>query len=125
MAADLATIVKVLNMTIVGALLVLAFSSEEVAGAPPSNNDASRCNYIMDYLSPCNPYIASSNPTSQPSSQCCSALQAVDVSCMCSFVTGPSIPNVDKSRALGLPQACNLPIGDLAQINNIAECTSG
>ncbi|KAH7441682.1 hypothetical protein KP509_03G048700 [Ceratopteris richardii] len=86
--------------------------------------DDSRCSNILDQLSPCNPYIASSNPTSEPSNQCCTQLQAVDLSCMCGIVTGPSLPNVDKARALGLPQACNLPTGGLARIDNIAECTS-
>ncbi|KAH7447154.1 hypothetical protein KP509_01G093900 [Ceratopteris richardii] len=68
------------------------------------------CSGVMQQLSACAPFITTSaSATPETSSDCCVSLQSVDVNCMCQVFNGPTIPNLDRSKALSLPQTCNLP----------------
>ncbi|RLN42737.1 uncharacterized protein C2845_PM01G31340 [Panicum miliaceum] len=74
------------------------------------------CTSALVSLSPCMDYI-SGNGTSAPSASCCSQLKAVVQSkpqCLCAAIGGVEI---DRSRALGLPAACNVQTPPASQCN--------
>ncbi|KAH7433344.1 hypothetical protein KP509_07G064700 [Ceratopteris richardii] len=71
--------------------------------------DPSCAGRMIQQLNACAPFVSPSpNAASQPSPACCSSLQNADLSCMCQVLNGPSIPTLDRTKALSLPQACSL-----------------
>ena len=82
------------------------------------------CTSALVSLSPCMDYI-SGNGTSAPSASCCSQLKAVVQSkpqCLCAAIGGGASSSlggveIDRSRALGLPAACNVQTPPASRCN--------
>ncbi|CAD6206265.1 unnamed protein product [Miscanthus lutarioriparius] len=101
------------------ALLVAAASAQ--SGGSSSDD----CTSALVSLSPCMDYI-SGNGTSAPSASCCSQLKSVvqsEPQCLCAALgsdgasTSLGGVTIDRSRALGLPAACNVQTPPASQCN--------
>lgn len=81
----------------------------------------SDCSNVLVSLSPCLDYITGNSST--PSSGCCNQLENVikaQAMCLCEVINGsvPSIGvNINQTRALALPGACNLQTPSISQCN--------
>ncbi|CAN6308978.1 unnamed protein product [Urochloa humidicola] len=107
-----------------GSLLPVACLVAAVAAAAlfASSSAQSGCTTTLISLYPCLNYI-SGNVTSPPSS-CCSQLASVVQSnpqCLCAALSGDSSSlgvTIDKTRALQLPQACNVKTPPASKCNS-------
>lgn len=97
-----------------------------VSTAAQSNS----CNNALVSLAPCLTYITGNSTT--PSSSCCQQLGTViqsEPQCLCMVINGDGAGmgiNVNQTRALALPGACNLRTPPLSQCNgkNLAADTN-
>ncbi|NP_001149893.1 lipid transfer protein precursor [Zea mays] len=95
------------------------------ASAQSGGSSSDDCTSALVSLSPCMGYI-SGNGTSAPSASCCSQLKAVVQSkpqCLCAALGSDASSSlggvtIDRSRALGLPAACNVQTPPVSQCNN-------
>lgn len=95
------------------------------AASAQSGGSSDDCTSALVSLSPCMGYI-SGNGTSAPSASCCSQLKAVVQSkpqCLCAALGSDASSSlggvtIDRSRALGLPAACNVQTPPVSQCNN-------
>ncbi|CAN6281018.1 unnamed protein product [Urochloa humidicola] len=106
-----------------GSLLPVACLVAAVAAALFASSSAQTgCTTTLISLYPCLNYI-SGNVTSPPSS-CCSQLASVVQSnpqCLCAALSGDSSSlgvTIDKTRALQLPQACNVKTPPTSKCNS-------
>uniref|UniRef100_A0A0E0Q6R6 Bifunctional inhibitor/plant lipid transfer protein/seed storage helical domain-containing protein n=1 Tax=Oryza rufipogon TaxID=4529 RepID=A0A0E0Q6R6_ORYRU len=91
------------------AVLLVAVAAALLAVAPAPARAV--CNMSNDEFMKCQPAAAAtSNPTTNPSAGCCSALSHADLNCLCSYKNSPwlSIYNIDPNRAMQLPAKCGL-----------------
>ena len=105
-------------------LLAAAAASLLFAAASAQSGGGGDCTSALVSLSPCMDYI-SGNGTSAPSASCCSQLKSVVQSkpdCLCAAIGGDASSvggvTIDRSRALGLPAACNVTTPPVSQCNN-------
>ncbi|KAL5198383.1 hypothetical protein ABZP36_001895 [Zizania latifolia] len=74
------------------------------------------CNLSDNGLEACRPAAAIRNPTGAPSAQCCAALAAADLPCLCRYKRSPSVGvwaryyRIDMNRAMALPGKCGLSL---------------
>lgn len=88
------------------ALLVIAVA---LAAAPVPAHAV--CNMSNDQFMKCQPAAAATtNPTPDPSTDCCTVLKDADLACLCSYKNSPwlSLYNIDPKRAMELPAKCGL-----------------
>ncbi|OEL24594.1 hypothetical protein BAE44_0014389 [Dichanthelium oligosanthes] len=103
------------------AAVLVAAASAQSSGSGGSSSD---CTSALVSLSPCMDYI-SGNGSSTPSASCCSQLKTVVQSkpqCLCAAIGGDTSSSlggvtIDRSRALGLPAACNVQTPPVSQCN--------
>ncbi|KAJ4757602.1 Bifunctional inhibitor/lipid-transfer protein/seed storage 2S albumin superfamily protein [Rhynchospora pubera] len=78
------------------------------------------CNVSNDGLMECKPCIQNDNPTDGPTTACCAALQNADFKCLCKYKDSYMLKTMDinSTRAMELPQLCNIP-------NAPVSCKSG
>ncbi|RLN18398.1 hypothetical protein C2845_PM02G01890 [Panicum miliaceum] len=103
---------------------LLAAALVAAASAQSSDSSGGDCTSALVSLSPCMDYI-SGNGTSAPSASCCSQLKAVVQSkpqCLCAAIGGDASSSlggveIDRSRALGLPAACNVQTPPASRCN--------
>ena len=103
---------------------LLAAALVAAASAQSSGSGGGDCTSALVSLSPCMDYI-SGNGTSAPSASCCSQLKAVVQSkpqCLCAAIGGGASSSlggveIDRSRALGLPAACNVQTPPASRCN--------
>ncbi|PUZ37500.1 hypothetical protein GQ55_9G124700 [Panicum hallii var. hallii] len=103
---------------------LLAAALVAAASAQSSGSSGGDCTSALVSLSPCMDYI-SGNGTSAPSASCCSQLKAVVQSkpqCLCAAIGGDASSSlggveIDQSRALGLPGACNVQTPPASRCN--------
>ena len=95
--------------------------------ASPASAQSGSCTTTLISLYPCLNYI--SGNVSTPPSSCCSQLASVVQSnpqCLCAALSGDSSSlggvTIDKTRALGLPQACNVKTPPASKCN--CECST-
>ncbi|KAJ1294063.1 hypothetical protein BS78_01G117400 [Paspalum vaginatum] len=112
-------------------LLIAAASAQ--SGGSGGDSD---CTSALVSLSPCMDYI-SGNGTSAPSASCCSQLKSVVQSkpeCLCAAIGGDASSSsssslggvtIDRSRALGLPAACNVTTPPVSQCNDGSSPSGG
>ncbi|KAF8402206.1 hypothetical protein HHK36_013162 [Tetracentron sinense] len=67
------------------------------------------CNIGEDGLTACKPSVSKPNPVS-PSDECCKALSAGNMTCLCSYKNSMLLPylGIDPGLAMQLPAKCNL-----------------
>ncbi|XVF72332.1 hypothetical protein PTKIN_Ptkin12aG0112700 [Pterospermum kingtungense] len=60
-------------------------------------------------LQACKPSVTQPNPV-DPSTQCCEALEAANLTCLCSYKNSFLLPSlgIDPQLAMALPPKCNL-----------------
>ena len=88
------------------ALLVVASC---LAAAPEPAHAV--CDMNNDDFMACQPAAAATtNPTPDPSEECCTTLKKADLKCLCSYKNSPwlSLYNIDPKRAMELPAKCGL-----------------
>jgi len=56
----------------------------------------------------CKPFVLKDGPTLPPSDLCCNALNGVDVSCYCQYVTPLLMQNISIDKALNVARNCEL-----------------
>ena len=56
----------------------------------------------------CKPFVLKDGPTKPPSDECCTALNGVDVSCYCQYVTPRLERNISIDKALNVARNCEL-----------------
>jgi len=95
------------------------------ASAQSGGSSSDDCTSALVSLSPCMDYI-SGNGTSAPSASCCSQLKSVvqsEPQCLCAALgsdgasTSLGGVTIDKTRALELPQACNVKTPPASKCN--------
>lgn len=108
-----------------GALLLVAAVAAALVAS--SSAQSSGCTTTLISLYPCLNYI--SGNVSAPPSSCCSQLASVVQSnpqCLCAALSGDSSSlggvTIDKTRALALPQACNVKTPPASKCN--CECSA-
>ncbi|XP_058740254.1 non-specific lipid transfer protein GPI-anchored 26-like isoform X2 [Vicia villosa] len=110
-------------------LLVLSmfFVLVSLWGVTVAQQTDSSCTNVFISLSPCLDYIT--EQTSTPSSACCSQLASVMGSqpqCLCEVVNGGAASsiaasfNINQTRALALPTACNIQTPPINTCNGIS-----
>uniref|UniRef100_K4AFU6 Bifunctional inhibitor/plant lipid transfer protein/seed storage helical domain-containing protein n=1 Tax=Setaria italica TaxID=4555 RepID=K4AFU6_SETIT len=104
-----------------GALLLVAAVAAALVAS--SSAQSSGCTTTLISLYPCLNYI--SGNVSAPPSSCCSQLASVVQSnpqCLCAALSGDSSSlggvTIDKTRALALPQACNVKTPPASKCNS-------
>jgi len=113
-AVSTSTLAAAATMVLAAAVLLAGGAS---AQSPPSS-PASQCTSVLVSLSPCLNYI-SGNESTAPAS-CCAQLGKVvrsDPQCLCvALAADPAALglSVNRTRALGLPAACNLTTPDVS-----------
>ncbi|XP_062209397.1 non-specific lipid transfer protein GPI-anchored 15-like [Phragmites australis] len=93
-------------------LLVLAAAAVSLLLAAAARPGASECTSALVSLSPCVDYMSGDDTTAM--SRCCSQLRSVSRSkpqCLCAAL------GVDRTRALGLPAACNVQAPPVNECN--------
>jgi len=112
-----------------GALAVACLVAAVAAAllASPASAQSGSCTTTLISLYPCLNYI--SGNVSTPPSSCCSQLASVVQSnpqCLCAALSGDSSSlggvTIDKTRALALPQACNVKTPPASKCNR--ECST-
>ncbi|XP_062212105.1 non-specific lipid transfer protein GPI-anchored 5-like [Phragmites australis] len=101
--------------------LLIAAASAQSSGSGGSSD----CTSALVSLSPCMDYISGNDTSSAPSGSCCSQLRTVVQSkpqCLCAAIGGDASSSVggvtiDRTRALGLPAACNVQTPPVSQCN--------
>ena len=100
-----------------------------LVGGASAQSSTSGCTQTLIAMSPCLNYITG-NETA-PSKSCCSELSTVVTSkpeCLCVALNSDpaalGIGNVNKTRALGLPDACNVKTPPLSNCGASAPTTS-
>ncbi|OWM62748.1 putative lipid-transfer protein DIR1 [Punica granatum] len=76
-----------------------------------NNNGVSLCKMNEDGLTACKPSVTKPNPV-DPTPECCKALSAADLNCLCSYRNSLMLPalGIDPELAMGLPAKCSLPV---------------
>ncbi|KAH7682987.1 Bifunctional inhibitor/lipid-transfer protein/seed storage 2S albumin protein [Dioscorea alata] len=71
------------------------------------------CNMTKAGLDSCQPAVTGSPPP-DPSQECCQALTAADLPCLCSYKNSVWLPvfGIDPAIAQQLPEKCNLKVPD-------------
>lgn len=96
----------------VAAVMVVVMMSAMMMGQ--SLAATAGCTSSMISLMPCLSYSSTSAKDSSPSTKCCSALESVvktNPRCLCDLISGDPLPlgiTVNKTRAVGLPERCNV-----------------
>jgi len=89
-----------------------------VIAAPAKAQVTTPCNASMinSVVNPCMNYLtnSTSNGTSSPTAQCCNSIKSLTgtgMDCLCLIVTGnlPFTIPINRTLAISLPRACNLP----------------
>ncbi|RDY10640.1 hypothetical protein CR513_04800 [Mucuna pruriens] len=91
-----------------------------VMAAPANSQNTTPCNtsMISSLLNPCMNFLTNSsgngNGTSSPTAECCNSIKSVTsggMDCVCLIVTGnvPFQIPINRTLAISLPRACNLP----------------
>ncbi|WVZ05322.1 hypothetical protein V8G54_018668 [Vigna mungo] len=72
-------------------------------------NGLSLCDMNEEGLEACKPSVTEPNPV-DPSPECCKALAAADLKCLCSYKNSSTLPflGIDPNLAASLPAKCNL-----------------
>ncbi|XP_010259097.1 PREDICTED: non-specific lipid-transfer protein-like protein At2g13820 [Nelumbo nucifera] len=90
---------------------------------------SSSCTSVIVSMSPCLNYITGNSST--PSSSCCSQLATVVQSmprCLCEVLNGGGVPSlgisINQTRALTLPNACNIQTPPVSQCNALSPAAS-
>ncbi|KAI3418280.1 AAI domain-containing protein [Psidium guajava] len=67
------------------------------------------CKMSSDQLMACKPAVTKPDPA-EPTPECCTALSAADLGCLCSYRNSAVLPalGIDPDLALGLPAKCGL-----------------
>ncbi|KAK8943639.1 hypothetical protein KSP40_PGU005754 [Platanthera guangdongensis] len=67
------------------------------------------CNMSSEGFDECRPAVTGPSPI-DPTAACCSALEAADLPCLCSYRSSPLLPSIgiNPDLALQLPRECNL-----------------
>ncbi|XAR58781.1 hypothetical protein NMG60_11014316 [Bertholletia excelsa] len=68
------------------------------------------CGVSEDGLMACQPAVTKGPKPAEPSEQCCQALSAADLKCLCGYKNSPVLPSlgIDPDLALALPAKCGL-----------------
>jgi hypothetical protein len=107
--------------------LLAAAAVALLAAAASAQSGSDDCTSALVSLSPCMDYI-SGNDTSAPSASCCSQLKSVVQSkpqCLCAALGSDGASSslggvtIDRSRALGLPAACNVQTPPASQCSGM------
>ncbi|KAL3517882.1 hypothetical protein ACH5RR_020471 [Cinchona calisaya] len=80
---------------------------------PKGSNAMTLCNMNEKGLMACKPSVTPPPPDPvDPSSDCCDALKAADLKCLCSYRNSSMLPSIgiDPALALALPLKCNLTL---------------
>ncbi|MED6161518.1 hypothetical protein PIB30_061511 [Stylosanthes scabra] len=96
-----------LHLMVVAAVVTAATMTKGSSGI-------SVCNMSEDGLMACKPSVTQPNPT-DPTTECCNAVSAADLQCLCSYKNSVQLPflGIDPDLAIALPAKCNLktPVG--------------
>lgn len=93
------------------AVLVSVVVVAEAMSRLNGDGGVSLCKMDEDGLMACKPSVTKPNPV-DPSDDCCKALFAADLDCLCSYRNSMLLPalGIDPELAMGLPAKCGLPV---------------
>ncbi|XP_030547759.1 putative lipid-transfer protein DIR1 [Rhodamnia argentea] len=91
-------------------LMVVLAAAVVVAVALAGGSEAiTLCKMSDDQLTACKPAVTKPDPA-EPTPECCAALSAADLGCLCSYKNSAVLPalGIDPGLAMGLPAKCGL-----------------